>query len=161
MRPPGGPEQLTDYLNRQDDRPILGLYILSFTDSTLVTLSCSHVVLDEGGRKSFLEAWSLVLQGRISEVPPLHGYRDDPLAILGSNATESYLHKGKLMTTRQTARFVVRTLYHYLTGKSLSESRMICIPAPFVAQLRARAMSELASEAKEPFWLSAGDVFCG
>ncbi|CAG5181724.1 uncharacterized protein ALTATR162_LOCUS9803 [Alternaria atra] len=60
-----------------------------------------------------------------------------------------------------TARFVVRALYDYLTGKGLSESRMICIPAPFVAQLRARAMSELASEAKEPFWLSAGDVLCG
>lgn len=167
MRPPGGAEKLADYLD--SDRPILGLHIVSFTDSTLVTLSCSHAVLDGGGRKALLEAWSRVLQGRSTEVPELHGYREDPLAELGSAATVPYQHEKKLMTPWQTTRFVVRAIYDRLFRKRQFQTRMVCIPAPFVAHLRARALSDLASSdapsQKENTlnsfpWLSPGDVLC-
>jgi len=163
MRQADDPAKLSDYL--KGDRPILGLHVVSFTDSTLVTLSCSHAVLDGGGRKALLEAWSLVLQDRDSEVQPLHGFDSDPLAKLGTCETEPYKSRDRLMRPWQMAKFALRVLFDGVNGSGRAEGRMICIPSAAAQRLRQAAMSQLekkdqAIDQTSGTWLSYGDVLC-
>lgn len=97
MRRPEDPQYLDDLL--YTDRPVLGLHIVSFTDATLITISCSHVLFDAIGRKDLLDAWSLMLQGREDEILHLHGVETDPMATLGTHPTEPYRHADQQFST--------------------------------------------------------------
>lgn len=50
--PPDWPRTLEDYTDPEVDEPLLGLHVLSFTDSTVVVLTYLHVLMDGGGIKS-------------------------------------------------------------------------------------------------------------
>lgn len=59
-----------------EDRPPLLLYITTFQDGTILSLIWPHVLFDGAGLAAFLGAWSLVVNGKISQVPP-HSARPD------------------------------------------------------------------------------------
>jgi hypothetical protein len=89
MKPEGGPNRLEDYIT--SDRSQMGLYVISFTDKTIVTIFWPHTLTDVMGMKVVLDAWSLIMQGRRGEVvPPQNTPSEDPLAKLGFNATEPH-----------------------------------------------------------------------
>lgn len=77
--PQGWPRTLQDYVDPRTDEPIFGLHVITFTDTTLVVLKYSHVIMDGGGSEALMRAWSNVLRGRGDLVPPLGGARNDPL----------------------------------------------------------------------------------
>ncbi|KAL4911910.1 ankyrin repeat-containing domain protein [Aspergillus aurantiobrunneus] len=61
------------------DKPQMSLFITSFNDATLVSLSLPHTLMDVMGQQALLRAWSLVLAGQESEVPPLLNAREDAI----------------------------------------------------------------------------------
>ncbi|KFA60179.1 hypothetical protein S40285_09788 [Stachybotrys chlorohalonatus IBT 40285] len=58
---PDWPRSLAEFAIPQRDEPIIGLHILSFSDTTLVVLTFSHVLMDGGCIASFFSAWSSVV----------------------------------------------------------------------------------------------------
>ncbi|ORY69093.1 uncharacterized protein BCR38DRAFT_482563 [Pseudomassariella vexata] len=150
------PKALGDYLYA--DEPLLSLHIVSFCDATLVSLLWLHVVMDAVGFKAMLNAWSLVLQGRDDEVPPLLGVGNDPLANLGLHSKEPYKLADRLLIGWRMAVFGIRFAFGLLWWRG-NEHRMICIPGSYLQTLRETALQELAIEGENPF-LSEGDVLC-
>ena len=76
--PSGWPRSLAEFVEPHRDEPVIGLHILSFSDTTLVVLRFSHLLMDGGGIGSFLSAWSSVVAGA-QEIMPLVGASEDPL----------------------------------------------------------------------------------
>ncbi len=61
------------------DTPQISLRITSFNNATIVALTWPHTLMDIMGQKAFVQAWSLVVNGRDSEVPPVLSAHNDPL----------------------------------------------------------------------------------
>ncbi|KFA47941.1 hypothetical protein S40293_09126 [Stachybotrys chartarum IBT 40293] len=78
--PPDWPRSLAEFTNPQRDEPIIGLHIVSFSDTTLVVLMFSHILMDGAGIAAFLSAWSSVVAGA-QKIMPLIGAREDPLDV--------------------------------------------------------------------------------
>ncbi|CAG8958394.1 hypothetical protein HYFRA_00011071 [Hymenoscyphus fraxineus] len=157
-RRPDAPSKLEDYL--YSDEPQLGIHIVSFRDATLVSILWPHICGDASAAKAIFDAWSLVLQGRDDEVPPLHGFDNDPLAQLGSNPREKYSLVAKRLTVFQIIVFWIRHLFETLWWGD--EGRVMCVPASFITSQREKALQELASggHGNEKQFLSEGDVLC-
>jgi hypothetical protein len=159
MWPAGAPTKLNDYIN--SDRPQLGLHVVTFRDTTLVTLSWPHTLMDAQGKKALLDAWCLMLDGKDDEVEALYGADTDPFTTLGTAPTEP--HK---LASQQMGIF---GLVGYGLGQAMDfirkqENRMVCVPVSFIQKLRDEAIAELASAESDPSapnpFLSEGDVLC-
>jgi hypothetical protein len=154
------PSTLEDFTH--SDLPQLSLHITSFTDATLVGLSWPHTLMDVMGQSALLQAWSLVLAGRDSEVPKLLGAREDAV-IAAAEASSAPIEQFKLGAKRLAGTsmlwFGARFGWDLLTSKT-AETRTICMPKTFVEELRQQAMAELAAEHGEgtDVFISDGDT---
>jgi hypothetical protein len=139
---PATPHNLKGYLN--SDLPQLAIQTISFSDATLIGLVWPHTLLDALGREALFNAWKLVLQGRENEVLELHGYDQDPLDNLGSNAKkeDSVLYP-KMLTGLALLLLFIRMLLSSLWHRKSEESRVICLPKSFVERLKKQANCEL------------------
>ena len=157
-RRPDGPTNLDDYIFR--DEPQLSLHVVSFEDATLVSLSWPHTLLDAGGRNALLSAWSQVLRGEESEVPPLHGFDQDPLATLGDKVSNRpHILANRLLKGINMVFFALLYLFEIL-WYSKTESHVISLPSSDVQVMKQAALKELAEKGygKEDLFLSDGDV---
>jgi hypothetical protein len=149
------PKTLNDYLTR--DVPQLCLHIVSFTDSTLISISLPHTLTDGTGGAQIFQSWALTLQGRDNEIPPFHGYNHDPLATFGETTSEPYMHAKRLVTGWKKWLFVLYQIYdgwRYRTA-----SRIVCVPGAFLAQLRKKAIEEIrADTGNDKAFVSDNDV---
>ena len=150
------PKALKDYIH--SDRPILKLHVTSFTNSTLVTLIWPHVVAGGLGIKEIIGAWSKAVHG---EPPALLGAREDVLEDVGTekDAKVPYYLEGTEIKGFGFVRLVFNLLWSVLMQPTV-ESRAICLPREFVAQLRETCLQELRSvqEGPDKPFLSEGDV---
>ncbi|KAG9252678.1 uncharacterized protein F5Z01DRAFT_744242 [Emericellopsis atlantica] len=73
----GAPEALDDFIYH--DVPQLSLHITLFNDATLVSLSWPHTLMGVMGQQGLLRGWSMVLAGRVSDVPPVLGAREEAI----------------------------------------------------------------------------------
>ncbi|KAJ5805976.1 uncharacterized protein N7503_003578 [Penicillium pulvis] len=162
--PSSAPVCLDDYL--ASDHPQLALKVVSFTDATLVSLHWPHITADAMSLRDLAMAWSLVLAGRESEIPPMLSSGDDPMATLGkdpifqgAHILERYQVKGW--------RFLVwgfRFLFDLLWWRKV-ETRTVFLPHRVVSQLqnntlssfRVNVESDVTTESRVPF-ISEGDV---
>lgn len=168
-----GPQNFGDFAVRDEapmtiedllssDTPQISFHITSFTNATLVGLSWPHTMMDVMGQQAFLQAWSLVLAGRESEVPPVLGAQEDELcAIVDAPAEkpEEYMPKLKQLKGFAMMQFGARFAWDMLTGP-VPETRTICLPKKVVAALRLQAQNDLADpsgKGETPF-ISDGDV---
>ncbi|PON24195.1 hypothetical protein TGAM01_v206883 [Trichoderma gamsii] len=153
---PDCPAVVDDYL--YSDRPLFGLHIVSFTDSTLVTLHWLHVACDTLGNKAVMQNWMLMLQGRDDEVLPQAGFDSDPCADLGKYPIETHVLEKERMSNGAMAGWVFNNLGDL--AFRAKENRMVCLPGAYVDKMYETAMDELASQAelsKKPF-LTENDV---
>lgn len=151
---PESPKSADDYL--LTDRPVTGLRIISFRNATLVTLHWYHVASDAMGIKAVVNSWVLMLQGRESEIPELHGFDTDPLKELGKHATERFVIKDLQMSGLSTVSYMLRNGYSIMKGAR--ENRTVFIPRRFWEKLHRDALQELREAgAAQPF-LSENDV---
>lgn len=161
---PGSPRCIDDYF--YSDMPLYALHVVTFEDGTLVSLNHSHTTSDMGGLAAIVSAWSLVLAGRKDEVPPLAGWRSDPMAALYKPEVtkEAPLEEAglasKLLTGWRLAVFGIRFLFesYWYTYNS----RIVSIPRKTIDALIAQARSQLpqivdAKTAEKPF-ISENDV---
>lgn len=163
--PPGSPSSLDDYLYQ--DRGLLGLHVVTFTDATLVVLYFSHTTLDLMSWGAILTGWTAELDGRLDDIPvPLGGDPGDDnfdlMSELGTKPTEPHVLAAHHMPMSGLVGFGLRNSLDLAVRPK--ECRIVCIPGSFVDRLRAQALEELRDEAARngatgpaPF-LSHGDV---
>lgn len=149
------PKTLNDYLTR--DVPQLCLHIVSFTDSTLISISLPHTLTDGTGGGQIYQSWALALQGRDDEIPPFHGYNHDPLATFGETTSEPYIHANRLVTGWRKWPFVFYQLYD--AWRYRTASRIVCVPGAFLAEQRKKAIEEIrADTGDDKAFVSDNDV---
>lgn len=155
---PDKPENLNDYI--YSDRPILGLHITSFTNSSIVTLTWSHVAFGGSGLKELIAAWSKVLHGD-EDVPPLLGTHEDVLADIGTDRDETAPFCLGLSEIKGWG-FVklVFGLLWELWRHPRVETRAMYLPRQFVSQLRQICLGDLRVVYREDpaAFISEGDV---
>ena len=157
-RRPDGPANIDDYLYR--DEPQLSLHVVSFEDATLVSLSWPHTFLDAMGRNALFRAWSQVLNSEESQVPPLNGFDQDPLAPFGDRApNRPHILANRVLKGLSFILFVFLYVFELLWYKK-SEAHVISLPNFDVQAMKQAALKELAAEGygKEDLFLSDGDV---
>jgi hypothetical protein len=158
--PENARETLEDFI--YTDAPQLSLFITSFNNATIVSLSWTHTLMDVMGQQALLHAWSLVLAGRESEVPPMLGAEEDALlAAVDAPAEkeEEYSLVHKRLKGWSMAMFGFRFAKDMLQNRVV-EMRTIFLPAKAVAELRRQAQGDLAAQddkVEKPF-ISEGDV---
>lgn len=152
------PTTLTEFL--QADCPCLGLHIVQFTDSTMVTINWPHVLLDTMALADILHAWTLLLNGHTDKIPMPSCFDSDPLASLGvSHATPHDLANHQLSLPSLVS-FGVRSALRFLRSKI--EHRMIYVPAWYLQSIRETALWDLnmMEPGQSVPFLSDGDLLC-
>jgi len=147
------------------DTPQMSVHVKYFTNANLVGLSWPHTLMDVMGQQAFIQAWSLVLAGRESEVPPVLGTQEDELCVIAdapAEYAEDYIHKSKQLKGMAMLQFGARFAWEMMTG-SAPETRTICLSKKVVTALRSQAQSELPDpvNGKEKAFISDGDVLTG
>lgn len=152
------PRYLDDYI--YTDRPQLGLRVVSFKNSTIVVLHWIHLSFDAMAKKSLLNAWMLMLQGREDEIPEPLAPDDYILEHCGKKPTEPHVLAEYHMSKPGLVWWVLQNCYNLVVKKQ--EHRMVCVPAAYITKLREKALAELAAQAPSEKWeapfLSEGDV---
>lgn len=166
------PDTVGGYLVEGEDRPVLSLRITSFADATLVAVAIPHLIVDAMAIGELMSAWSLVVNGRLDEVPPIIGAHDDldydvaDPALVGTDDSEKepWALQSAYLTGFSFFLFVVRFLWDVVTGGTV-ENRVLYLPKATLDKLRAGAIDDIAaqtskqenSKATAP-WVSEGDV---
>ncbi|KJK74905.1 hypothetical protein H634G_09739 [Metarhizium anisopliae BRIP 53293] len=153
---PDIPTKMSHYLER--DEPQLSLVIVSFDDSTVMTLVWSHTLFDFMGMGEMLRAWSLTLQDRSDNVDKPYPVQENPLTDLGRRPTELHkLHQLQLLGVALVL-ISIRTLVEIFLYRQ--QSRIICVPARHLQTVREEALDELSAASKGPEkpFVSEGDV---
>ncbi|KAJ4859487.1 hypothetical protein T069G_04475 [Trichoderma breve] len=141
-------------------RPQLGLRVVSFKNSTIVVLHWIHLSFDAMAKKSLLNAWMLMLQGREDEIPEPLAPDDYILEHCGKKPTEPHVLAEYHMSKPGLVWWVLQNCYNLVVKKQ--EHRMVCVPAAYITKLREKALAELAAQAPSEKWeapfLSEGDI---
>ncbi|KAM5342903.1 hypothetical protein ACJ41O_013869 [Fusarium nematophilum] len=156
--PPGAPICLEDYL--KSDCPQLTLHVVSFTDATLVSLCWPHIAADAMSLREIGAAWSLVLAGRESEVPPmLSAGEKDPMARAGIDRVFVERHALQEQQVQGWRLFLwgIRFILDLLWWRTM-ETRTVFLPQRAVQELRSEAMASLAATPSLAPFVSDGDV---
>ncbi|KAJ4982804.1 BCL5p [Stagonosporopsis vannaccii] len=144
------------------DTPQMSLHITAFTNATLIAITWPHTLMDIMGQQALLHAWSLVLQGRDSEVPPVLGAHEDALSEAVKSFTEKvpeYNLKPRELTGSSLIKFVARYLWDLARGPK-PETQTVCLPFQVMAALRLQAQLDIAtsSSGEKPAFVSDGDI---
>ncbi|KAI4600014.1 hypothetical protein KJ359_001115 [Pestalotiopsis sp. 9143b] len=160
-RPEGTPTSIDDWLTQ--DRGLLGLHVVSFTDATLVVLYYSHTSFDLMGWGAIMKAWTHVIHGREHLIAKPFGGDPgsadfDQFKDLGLKPTEPHILTDRKMKMGTMIGYGARNVLD-LAVKA-KENRVVCIPKSFLDKLRAQSIEELKAKAKpgEVPFLSEGDV---
>ncbi|KAJ5619831.1 hypothetical protein N7510_003815 [Penicillium lagena] len=161
---PSTPVCLDDYLN--SDLPQLTLNVVSFTDATLVSLCWPHIAADAMSLRDVAMAWSLVLAGRESEIPPMLSSRYDPMVTAGKDLSFQQTHVLEEQQIKGWWSFLwsLRFVFDLLWWRKM-ETRTVFLPRKVVEQLRSNALASLAQKAAnevttegQAVFISEGDV---
>ncbi|KAI6784829.1 uncharacterized protein J7T54_007922 [Emericellopsis cladophorae] len=143
------------------DVPQLSLHITLFNDATLVPLSWPHTLMDVMGQQGLLRGWSMVLAGRVSDVPPVLGAREDAIRAAVDapvEAKENFKVGQKALKGCGFAAFGLRFAWDMMRDP-VPESRTIFLPSRTVAELRRQAENDLVlgADDEKPF-VNNGDL---
>jgi hypothetical protein len=144
------PTTLKDLLS--DDTPQISLHITSFANATFVAILWPHTLMDMMSQQAFLQAWSLVLEGRETEVPPVLGAHEDALFAASEGKPGEYILKSKQLKGSSMIKFAARFAWDMLCGPT-PKTRTICLPERIMASLRLQAQMDITgsvSGEKEP-----------
>lgn len=152
------PSRLKDYVNQ--DRPLLGLHVISFDDATIVTMTWPHVLFDIMALTDLFQAWILNLQRREKEMKTALCPTFHPLVELGNRPSETYHLAHHQLSVLSLARFGIRNMFQFAFPRI--ERHTICIPAEVFKTIRERAVRE-ALELRSPdskVFLTDNDILC-
>jgi hypothetical protein len=128
------------------DEPVLGIYIVTFADVSLVTITHPHAVADAHGTSNILHAWSQTILDQRNNVAPLQAARDDILSGIGENqdkgAEKPYVLAALLLGGLPFLGFVFRHLWDlFWTPKTLA--KIVYISPEVMSALRNTAHGNL------------------
>ncbi|KAL4731851.1 hypothetical protein ACLX1H_000845 [Fusarium chlamydosporum] len=154
---PDTPKTLKDFTSRHV--PMLSLHIVSFQDTTTVSISWPHVLFDAKGFHHLVAAWSEVLSGHKENVPDIIGAKEDMLYdITGKSEYSSQISdiESRMLSGLALVVFVIRFLWTILTQPTV-ESRVICLPGKAVDKLHRQALGDI-KDATVDAWVSPNDA---
>lgn len=140
---PGG---IKDYLN--NDRPVLGLRVNSFTGKTIVVLQWQHVAFDALGLQYVVEGWTAMLWGRTAEIPTPCDADSDPFSPLAQGSrptTEEHVLADRKVGLGGLLKWGLGYGVEMLLRSK--ENRMVCIPESYWKPQLEKALTELHGEA--------------
>ncbi|KAI9372958.1 hypothetical protein BJX61DRAFT_542156 [Aspergillus egyptiacus] len=144
------PNGVSDYLTT--DKPVLGLRVHSFTDTTIVVLQWQHVAFDALGMQYVVEAWSAMLWGREDEILTPCPAEKDPFAPLADGTRPVAESEKHLLADRRVG---WKGILQWGLGYGVDmlvrakENRMVCVPESYWRPQMEKALSELRAEAAE------------
>lgn len=155
---PDSSTKLEDYLHT--DRSITGLRVVSFHDATVVVLSWLHAAFDVYAKRALLDAWILMMEGREEEIPTPYSHLEDPLSELGKYVLEPHKLGDRRVSTLGMIGWGLGNIPDYFRSQ---ETRVVCLPAGFVEELRAVSLEELAATGDnvDTQFLSEDDILVG
>lgn len=155
--PSGTPVCLEDYL--KSDSPQLTLHIVSFTDATLVSLCWPHVAVDAMSLRDISIAWSLMLAGRESDIPPMLSADEDPMARAGFDPAFNKPHalKNRWVMGLWAFFWALRFILDLLLWRRM-ETRTLFLPCKTVQELKTLALSSISTDSSTTPFISDGDV---
>ncbi|RAH85214.1 hypothetical protein BO86DRAFT_445733 [Aspergillus japonicus CBS 114.51] len=137
------PQCLDDYI--YTDRPQLTIHAAAFTDTTILTITFLHTLMDGMGMSSFFAAWASVLRGQEDQVPTFLGFDTTPMHTLNSTTSvEPFVHQGLLLKGFHMILVAMHFLWEYF-WRGPEEQRILCIPGAFVDGMRSQAIQELTT----------------
>ncbi|OAA66558.1 Chloramphenicol acetyltransferase-like domain protein [Niveomyces insectorum RCEF 264] len=156
---PNIPTRQSDYTTT--DRPQLGLRVISFQNATVVVLHWLHLTFDATAKRSLLDAWTLMLQGREHEIPEPLAPDNYILEHCGKKPTERHVLADLHVSTPGLVWWALQNVYNLAIRPQ--EHRMVCVPAAYLAKLRETALAELRANAHagddgNEMFVSEGDV---
>lgn len=139
---PKAPHCLDDYL--KSDAPMIDLTTVSFKDATLINIIMPHIMGDALAVAALLEAWSLVLSGRGSEVKPNVSCHDDGLATAGLDPKfqEPHINEHRQLKGLWLFMWIARYLLDMWWWPKM-ETRTLFLPAESMARLKNDAVAAL------------------
>lgn len=152
--PPEAPKTVAEYIN--SNLPQVGVHVLGFTDSTIISISWPHTFSDLLGLKEMLSAWTRIMSDPSAQVREPYHIREAPLEALGRDPKETYRLSVLRMSNWAGTGFLIRRFPEYLLHKRIS--RTVFLPADFISSLRDRAYSSLDHLAGKTAFISEGDV---
>jgi hypothetical protein len=157
----GAPSTLYDYL--YSDEPQISMHITTFIDTTLISFQFPHTLTDAMGMSSLMSGISLVLAGRIEEIPALPEPTNDPMMdiCLASDTrfTEPYNLANRRISGFSSVRFGLNMTWDTFQRPNMI-NRTTFLPARVMKLLRARAESELfhCDIDNKPSFITNGDI---
>jgi hypothetical protein len=159
------PNGIEDYLS--SDIPQLFIHVVTFTDTTLITVTFLHTVFDAMGLSYFFQAWTAVLSGQEDQVPPFLGFDEDILEAKTEYVpAEKHVLSTKTFTKFQMAVFILSRWWETYWYPEIQD-KVISIPNIYVQKMREKALQELktqqssspqsSSKGKDIF-ISEGDI---
>lgn len=144
------PATIDEMIDR--DLPQLSLHITSFQDATLVGISWPHSAMDSLGFKAFLQSWSLVVQGREMEVPPLLGASQDVMLHMEnqeSTSSRQHLIIGKHRLIGMTLLLFLMRYMWTMIWNPAPEVRSVFLPKAALDRLQGACQDEMAEQDKD------------
>lgn len=151
------PTKASQYLNREE--PQLALFVVSFTDATVISVTWPHSLFDAVGLGEVLHQWCAVLHGHADTIPAPVDIDNYPLADLGCHPSEPYELADSQLSLIALCIYTLRNILEMIFHRP--QGRMLYIPGPFIQKLRKRAILELSRETtdnKTDQFISEGDV---
>ena len=158
---PGAPRNFEDFI--YSDLPQFSLHVTTFADGTIVGVSHPHMTCGLSGFTALVNAWSLILAGKLDAVPPFVGFREDGMNGLLVPPTEvKHVLSGTELTGWRFTYWSLRSLYE--SRRSPLEYLILCIPKSTMGRVIGESRSSIAfksitttSTDKEPY-ITEGDV---
>lgn len=151
------PEDFPDTVDGlvESDKPQVAITIVSFKDATLVSLAIPHTLGDIVTLVQMIHNWSLVVAGRVKEVPPCLDAHTDALEEVANDpaipADVSCLMEKKRLGRLGVAKFIVRQLWE--RSQRNRQLRAVYIPKDayqrLISKVRADAQQQSSSESDE------------
>lgn len=154
------PNGIEEYLSA--DIPQIFIHVVTFTDTTLITVTFLHTLFDAMGLSYFFQAWTAVLSGQEDQVPPFLGFDEDILEARTEYVpAEKHVLSSKTFTKFQMAVFILMRWWETYWYPEIQD-KVISIPNIYVQKLREKALQELKTQSSSPHTSSSSkgkDIF--
>lgn len=154
------PNGIEEYLSA--DIPQIFIHVVTFTDTTLITVTFLHTLFDAMGLSYFFQAWTAVLSGQEEQVPSFLGFDEDILEARTEYVpAEKHVLSTKTFTKFQMAVFILMRWWETYWYPEIQD-KVISIPHIYVQKLREKALQELKTQSSSPHTSSSSkdkDIF--
>ncbi|KAK6208255.1 hypothetical protein LQW54_007037 [Pestalotiopsis sp. IQ-011] len=157
---PGNPRSFKDYST--SDKPVLNLFVVTFLDATMVSLSWPHCAWDMSAQKEIMDAWRCVLDGREDEIKPAADLSCDILLETAAKAeeqSEAFILQEHICRGWRFGVYLMRVIWESLWGWNAPVPIVLSVPPSYMRSLRDEALASRKSEnGSADAFLSDGDI---